>query len=106
MKEKLQAEIRKYEGQRPVYSLVYGECPNIIRCEGGREDLLRLAVILLSVSLDLQYDSQIQSVSVAIARLSQREPSRKRSWPRIRSESGGIYTFWSVKENFRRKINL
>ena len=34
MKEKLQAEIRKYEGQRPVYSLVYGECPNIIRCEG------------------------------------------------------------------------
>lgn len=34
MKEKLQAEIRKYEGKRPVYSLVYGECPNIIRCEG------------------------------------------------------------------------
>ena len=34
MKEKLQAEIRKYERQRPVYSLVYGECPNIIRCEG------------------------------------------------------------------------
>ena len=66
-----------------------------------------MAVILLSVSLDLQYDSQIQSVSVTIARLSQRrEPSRKRSWSRIRSESGGIYTFWSVKENFRRKINL
>lgn len=34
MEEKLQAEIRKYEGRRPVYSLVYGECPNIIRCEG------------------------------------------------------------------------
>lgn len=35
MREKLWAAIHQYEQEKPIYSLVYGECPNIIRCEGN-----------------------------------------------------------------------
>ena len=37
MLRKLDEAILKYEAEEPVYSLVYGECPNLQRCDNGAD---------------------------------------------------------------------
>lgn len=37
MIEKLEQTIAKYETQEPIYSMVYGECPNIVKCDGDEK---------------------------------------------------------------------
>ncbi len=37
MLRKLDEAIGKYEAEEPVYSLVYGECPNLQRCDNGAD---------------------------------------------------------------------
>lgn len=35
MLAKLEREIARYEGREPIYTFVYGECPNLEKCEGN-----------------------------------------------------------------------
>lgn len=37
MVEKLEKAITQYENQKPIYSLVYGECPDIKKCDGNEK---------------------------------------------------------------------